>query len=824
MKLLQRSFAGGEITPELAGRLDLVKYQTGLKLARNFITLPHGPATRRPGFGFINEAKDSTRPVRVVPFSFSASQTAVLEFGHLYIRFHVNGGTLIEPIKAIATIVGPIVTTTPAHGYTTGDWVYIGTRYHVVTVTGANTFTTKDLWGVATTAAGADSARVYTLTTTYDSAHLFDLHYAQNADVITITHPSYPARDLARTSSTVWTITNCSFAAPAEVPTNVAVTPTIGTAGNESPQSYHVTAMSADGITESLVSSSADTNNNLTVAGNYNELTWDAVHAKPRYRAYKKRGGIYGYIGQVSPVTGGTTYPIAATRSGSTTVDVTTTGAHGYTTGDVVLIEDTGVPSLDGTWGITVDGASTFHYTSASRAAASVATGTVSIPVLQLTDDNVLADTTQSPPEDVIGLNTELEDYPAAVSFHEQRRWFAGTTAKPQVIFGTRTGTDANLTSSVPSRDADGMELRLAALQNNQIRHLVPLGDLMALTAGGEFRIFAEGAPAITPTAVSIKPQGFSGANNVQPVVTSASILYVQAQGSRIREIAYNWESSSYKSVDVSLMAPHRFNGYTITQLAFSRAPEPIGWAVRSDGTLAGLTYLPEQQVYGWHFHDTDGLFESACVVAEGNEDVLYVVAKRTIDARAVRYIERMRTRLFTDQDDAYYVDSGLTYDGSPVTNVTGLWHLEGEEVQGLADGAVITPQTVTNGTLPVALTTAASVIHLGLGYTSDLETLPLAIEGAAASGQGTPKNINEVHMRVSQSSLVKAGPDFDNLREYPARAVSDPYGSPPALRNGEISLSIDPSWNQDGGVCVRQDEPLPLTVLSMTLDAAAGG
>jgi hypothetical protein len=209
-------------------------------------------------------------------------------------------------------------------------------------------------------------------------------------------------------------------------------------------------------------------------------------------------------------------------------------------------------------------------------------------------------------------------------------------------------------------------------------------------------------------------------------------------------------------------------------------------------------------------------------VVPENNEDVLYVVVRRTIGASQLRYIERLRTRIFTDQTDAFYVDSGLTYDGPPVTTLSGLGHLEGKTVDILADGAVHPQRVVSNGTIQLGY--PASKIHVGLPIVSDLRTLPLALEGAQAAGQGTVKNVNKVHLRVSQSSIVKAGPDFTRLREYPARAVADPYGSPPALRDGELTLSIDPSWNQDAGVCVRQDMPLPLTVLSMTLEVQTGG
>lgn len=742
-KLLLRSFAGGEITPELAGRLDLTKFQTGLSLCRNFVVLPHGPISRRPGFRFVNEARDSTRKVRLIPFSFSASQTAVLEFGHQYVRFHINGGTLIEATQVIVSIVGSTVTVT-AHGYATGDWVYIGNRYHKITVTGVNAFTTADPAGVATVASGSTAARVYTIASAYDESDLFEINYAQNNDIITLTHPDYPAKELKRLGATNWTLTDVSFAPTLPVPTGVAATPTVAVTGNPVPHRYVVAAVAADGVTESLRSATVTANNDLNLSGNYNTVTWSAVTGATRYNAYKQRGGTFGFIGQ-------------------------TTG-------------------------------------------------------LSLVDDNILADTTQSPPEDIIDLNTGAGDYPAATTYHEQRRWFGGTTNKPQVIWATRTGTESNLTSSIPARDADGLEFRLASAQNNQIRHLVPLSDLIAMTAGGEFRIYSDNAPAITPTSLTVKVQGYSGANGVQPVVTSGSVLYVQAQGSRVRELAYGGESSNYgyKSIDVTIMAPHRFNGRTVSQMAYTRAPEQILWVIRDDGVLLGMTYVPDQQVYGWHAHDTDGLFESVAVVAEGNEDVLYAVVKRTVDERTVRYVERLNTRIFTELKDAFFVDSGLTYDGAPITSLGGLWHLEGKELDILTDGSVHPRRTVINGS--ITLDYFASVVHVGLPMTSDARTLPLAIEGSQAAGQGTVKNVNKVHLRVSQSSVVKAGPDFTRLREYPARLVDDPYGSPPALRDGELALNVDPSWNTDAAICVRQDLPLPLTLLAMTLDVQTGG
>lgn len=743
VKPFLRSFAGGEIAPEMYGRMDLVKYQTGLAKCLNFIVLPHGPAQRRPGFKFTNEAKASATAVRLIPFQFSATQSLMLEFGNLYVRFHTGTSTLVETAKAIGSIVGSTVNLN-AHGYAVGDWVFIGSRFYIIATASANSFTVTDLAGASVTPVGTTAARAYTLATPYASADLFKLRFAQDSDVLTITHPSYPSKELSRLGATNWTLTDVTFtppAAPAGAPTLAQVKPSAGT---DEDHTYVFTYLSSADGSESLPSPSATIANALNLSGNRNDISWAAVTGATRYNVYKLRGGIYGYIG-----------------------------------------------STVGT---------------------------------SLRDNNILPDTARTPPEATIDLNGGANDYPSAVTYYEQRRWFAGTNNYPQAVWATRPGTNSNLTSSFPGQEDDALEFGIAARQQNAIRHLLPLSDLIALTVGGEFRIFADNAPAITGTSLTIKPQGYSGASDVQPALTSNSILYVQSQGSRVRELTYSWERQSFGSLDVSLLAPHLFNGHQIVDMAFSRAPLPILWAVRDDGVLLGLTYVPEQQVVAWHQHSTDGMFESVAVTAEGDEDVLYAVVRRTIDGRSVRYVERLNTTVFSDQADAYFVDCGVTFTGSGVTTISNLHHLEGKTVQILTDGAVHPARAVTGG--QVTLDYPANVVHIGMAYNSDLLTLPAILEaqGVANGGAGYTRNVNGVAMRVNQSSLVKAGPNFDELTEYPARAITDPYGSPPALRQGQLRFDISPDWNDDGNICVRQDQPLPLTVLSIAADVAIGG
>ena len=349
----------------------------------------------------------------------------------------------------------------------------------------------------------------------------------------------------------------------------------------------------------------------------------------------------------------------------------------------------------------------------------------------------------------------------------------------------------------------------------------MPRGDLLALTSGGVWRLASSSGDALTPASFSARPQSYVGASNVQPMVTARSVLYVADRGSHIQEVGYQWESQAYQSDDISVLAPHLFDYNTVGQLAYTRAPLQVIWAVRSDGILLGLTHTPEHEVKAWHQHDTQGLFESVCSVAEGDEDGTYVIVQRQINGQTVRYGVRMHTRRFEELEDAFFLDCGLTYDGAPTAIINGLWHLEGMEVVALADGGVGPAQTVTNGT--ITLSAEASKVHIGLAYNADLETLPLATEALQAFGQGLVKNVNEVKMRVLQSSGIKAGPSFDALTEYRQR-TDEPMGSPPALVSDVIGFKLPPKWQQNGAVCIRQANPLPLTVVSLTLEVETGG
>ena len=817
-RTFKQAFSGGEISPEMFGRIADNKFQQGAATMRNFIAKPQGPAQNRPGFAYVNAVKNSAKSTRLLSFTFNTVQTMVIEMGDQYFRFHTQGQTLLYSDGSAWS---------NSTNYTVGDIAkHSGTNYYAKTAHSNSQPPNGTNWYAL------PANLTYEIPHPYLEAELFDVHYVQSADVMTLVHPNHAPRELRRLGATKWELKVIDFGTPLAAPTGVSVSAYIPSSTSTNADTYQdhnyvVTAVKASLVDESNQSSTATVSNNIFVTGAKNTISWNSVTGASRYRVYKDQGGIFGYIGET-----------------------TTTS---------------------------------------------------------IIDDNIGPDFSMTPPiheNDFIGSN----NYPGAVSYFEQRRVFAGTNNAPQNMWMTKSGTESNMSFGLPIRDDDRIEFRVAAREANTIRHIVPLTQLLLLTGSAEWRVTSVNSDAITPTSISVKPQSYVGSDNSQPVIVNNSLVYAAARGGHIRELGYNWQANGFVTGDLSLRAPHLFDNFTIKDMALSKAPIPIVWAVSSNGKLLGLTYVPEQALGAWHQHDTDGTFESVACVSEGNDDVTYCVIKRTVNGDVVRYIERMGTRLFATQRDNFFVDSGATYNGTNTngsqtvtisggTNYTkgenltvtanynlfnappsvadkddaivlvdgtdlyrltilstssqtvatakidkdlpaslrntgittyevarnvisGISWLEGKTVNILADGAVHPQKTVSSGA--ITLDRAASVVHVGLPYNSDLNTLPMALQ-VEALGQGRVKNLNHVWLRVLESSGIFAGPSAEQLVEAKQR-TTEPYGSPPNLKTQDIKIMLTPQWQDNGQLFVRQTDPLPLTVVALTLEVAMGG
>lgn len=422
----------------------------------------------------------------------------------------------------------------------------------------------------------------------------------------------------------------------------------------------------------------------------------------------------------------------------------------------------------------------------------------------------------------------ESVNAPGCVAYYQQRRVFAGSNLNPSGLWMTRSGNHGNFDVSRPTRADDGITYQLAATQNNAIRHLVPMRDLIALTAAGAWAISGGDGGVITPASVIAKPQAYAGASHVVPLVINYDLLYVTEKGSTVRSLSYSFYSDSYVAADLTLLSPHLFYGHSIIEWAWAQEPHKIVWAVREDGMLLGLTYLKEQEVYAWHRHDTvGGQFKSVAVVSEGIEDAAYFVVQRTINGQQVQTIERMHSRLLgpgnDDVREAWFVDCGLQYRGAPATEISGLDHLEGATVSILADGSVQPQQVVRGG--KITLQQPASLVTVGLPIQAQLETLPLDVQGAPTV-QGKRKHVSKVRALVENTRGLKAGvvnPEKGPLLVEFKERTTEPYGAPTRLLTGQQYVHTQGTWDVEGRVMFQQDYPLPATILGVVLEFDVG-
>lgn len=766
---IQRSFAGGEISPSLQARIDISKYQSGLSACRNFFVMRHGGARNRAGSEFAEEVKDSTKKVRLIEFIFNNEDSLVLEFGENYIRF----------IK---------------------DGAYIKV-------------------GVA----------IYELATTYTEAEIAELNYVQIGDVVTIAHQNHPPADLKRLADNNWTLTDITFAPETTKPTFDSVS-----GGTPSPGDtirYAITAVDGDFGEESLpnFSVTADT---LVNAANPMTITINLVPGVDNYVIYKSKNGIDGFIG--------------------------------FFTGNTFV------------------------------------------------DNGVEPDLTENPPRARNPFDS-VGNYPATVTYFQQRRVFANTINEPEKIWASKVGAFSNFSAGFPIREDDSITFTVAGRQVNEVKHLIDLNSLVIFTQGSEWSAAAPEAGPFTTTNINAQQHSYNGSSDLEPLLVNGTALYVQNRGTVIRDLRYSVEVNGYRGNDLSIYASHLFDENTIVDWAYQQIPHSNIWVVRDDGTLLGLTYVIEQNMLAWHRHDFDGGFvESVTTIPENNEDVIYVVVRRTINGVTKRYIERIADRTPKDVRDHHILDSHISYDGrntnilhtmtinestgweqseslsvvsstaffsaadvgneiqftdsdgmalriritaftsttaiigrahkdvpislqavavsnwvKAVDMLSGLDHLEGKDVSIYADGFVVASpnnesyvkKTVVGG--EITLDDPYGVIYVGLPITADLETLNIdTLNSETLSDK--KMLINQVHVSVEESRGLWAGvrePTGDDplecLDELKIREDEN-YDDPVDLETGVVKVNISGEYNNNGRVFIRQVDPVPLTVLAI--------
>lgn len=429
---------------------------------------------------------------------------------------------------------------------------------------------------------------------------------------------------------------------------------------------------------------------------------------------------------------------------------------------------------------------------------------------------------------------------PVVPAIFQQRLWLLGQTSAPQSFHASQVGTLFNFNKSLPIQLDDAIVGEIAGGQLNTIKAAVPMqAGLVVLSDRASWLINGGSAgSAVTTADLVANPQAYNGISDVPPIVSNYDILYVQAKGSIVRNMAYSFYTNVYTGTDISVVSSHLFYGRSIVEWAWAEEPFKLVWAVRDDGVMLTLTFEKQQEFIAWAHSTTNGDYKSVCSVTEehsdfGLTDAVYTVVERVVNGYTVKYIERFEDQHYpTGVEDAWQVDAGVQYDGSATTSFTGAEHLAGMTVTGLADGEVITPFVMpTNGFF--TLTTAASLVTIGLGFTAKLKSLRLDLGGGQATVQGKAKKVPGIVVRVAETLGLKAGTNFNelvNVRDLIEGNINSmrigEYRTDQVvsgLTDGDARVFLNPAWTTTGQYCIQQSQPLPATVCGLIPEIVIG-
>ncbi len=835
------NFTGGELSPRLDGRNDLAKYASGCATLENLIVYPHGSAARRPGTNFVAQVADSDNKTRLIPFEFSTTQTYMLEFSNLKIRVFKDNGSVLESNKTITAITkaNPGVITSNSHGYLTGDEILItsvvgmtelNNKNFLVVKIDANTFSLTDKDGVAinttnfTTYSSAGTMnRVFEITTPYTTAQLFDIKYAQSADVMYITHPSHEASKLSRTGHTSWSLDEVDFIKGPFLDPNI--TTTTLTPSNAATGSRTITASAVTGINGGSGFLATDVGRQIHFNDGYGTITAitsTTVVTANITTAFANANAITNwFLGAFSDTTG---HPscvtffeqrliFAATLNNPQTVYFSKSGDY---------------ENMDANLGGTIADDDAIIYTIASnqvnaiRFLASTRTlviGTAGgeFAVSGGGDNNAVTPTNImiKKQSNHGAANIDAISVGNATLFLQRARRKIRELAYNFDVDGYVAPDMTILAEHI----TEGGLTQLAYQQEpNQIIYGTREdGELIGLTYQREQQVTAwhrhvfGGRFGIATITVS----------DYANIVNKTKLTLTKSDGTTVdfdsttgtagtnefkTETNNNTTATNLKNAinaHANFTATVSSAVVTITETAH----EATGYLIIKSFDKTRLTATSEGKA----------VVESVAVIpTDDKEYQTWVIVKRTINGITRRYVEYLNELDFdeTDNSSFNFLDSALSYSGTPITNVSGLQHLEGQVVSILADGATHPNKTVTDGA--ITLDRASKNLKIGLAFTSLLQTMRLDAGSQDGTSQGKTKRIYDITVRMYESIGIEVGPNLSDMERIPFRSSANlmDEGIPPFT--GDKEIEFRGNYETDGFIFVRQTQPLPFTILSL--------
>tara|TARA_X000001382_G_scaffold83599_1_gene59162 strand:+ start:8608 stop:11340 length:2733 start_codon:yes stop_codon:yes gene_type:complete len=896
---IQTNFTAGEISPRLHSRIDVGKYANGCKTLENMTVNPQGGVVRRGGSKFIAEVKTNTTKVRLISFEFSVTQAYILEFGNQYIRFYKDQGQIHEANKTIsgATAANPCVITASSHGYSNGDEVYIdsvvgmtelnGKHYKVADKT-TNTFELQDMLsvdvnssGFTAYSSGGTAARIYTITSPYLEAELFELQFTQSADIMYIAHKNHEPRTLSRTGHTSWTLAEYELLAGPMLTANTTAT-TLTPSGTSG--SVNITASATTGINggSGFIASDVDRiiqikQGSTTSHAKINSITSTTVVACTTQTDFADTSSVtswalgYFYTDNFPQTVafyeqrlvwaGPPEYPqlMAFSVSGDYTNHLAGTAADDamvYTiaTDQVNAIQwlNSGPVLIAGTAGgefivsassedeaLTPSNVRVVRHTTFGGAL--VGALRVSNVVLFLqrakrkirefvykfeSDTYVAPDLTllaehitktgiveydyQQEPDSVLWcvvtdgtlLGMTYQRDQEVIAWHRHILGGASDTASTQAMVES--------VAIIPATADDGAGIDEVYIAVKRYVNGADRRYVERITTGLELTQTREQAFFIDSGLSLNTPITITATTAADPVVVTASSHGLSNEDSvKIRDIKGMVELNN-RSFIVASKGTNSFslvpdqNAISASITAITKANPAVVTA-----TSHGLT-------------DSEKIYISGVAGMTQVNGLVFTVANKTTNTFELSGIDSSGYGTYTSGGSIRHAEDGTSHTAYisggnarlETTSITGLDHLEGQVVSILGDGAVQPDKTVASGA--ITLSTKASIVHVGLPYTSKLVTLNLEAGSADGTAQSKTKRINELTVRLYRSLGMTAGSEGQTLDIVPFRDSSDPMDSSPTLFTGDKRLPYPHGYETSGNIEIQQTQPLPQNIISL--------
>ncbi len=419
-----------------------------------------------------------------------------------------------------------------------------------------------------------------------------------------------------------------------------------------------------------------------------------------------------------------------------------------------------------------------------------------------------------------LGAFSETTGYPSCVAFLEQRLFYGFKN----FVFGSQLGAADTFSTTLADgtvNDDSGLFLPLAMEKADAINWMfADSGMLVCGTEGQTYtvRTTNDGVTLTQKTARAIKDNE-QGSNRTRPVAAGEGFVFSSQFSKRILSYSFSYESYRYRASGISVFAESLLHG-GISEMAFAREPQPVLWIVLKSGGIVGCTLSFENQVVAFHRHDVSGKAVSVAVIpSTSNErDEVYFLVERKIEGESVFYLEVLEEGLEDDSENtigAFFADCGVTKEFETATReITGLEHLEGLTVCVLADGAVQPDITVAGG--KIVLQEPANVVTVGLPYASIVR--PTGISGGNPAAEQRKKKIVSLDVRLYKTVGMNVG------GEQIPFGTGKRFDTAVALFTGDKKVPYPDGWRRDATFEIRQDQPLPCTVLAVFYNFAAGG